>query len=289
MITRKLEIIAGSSTLDLSFEHKAIDALLPHAASLEQLGDQNMLGALSRIARASGPYAFMWQSFGQYADTLLNGPTPPSLNRAVVLLSPCMSWDRWDENLVSRWAATVSATPYSEEIGWSVIDTLLQLARTVHLSPYIPADVWARLKEQPSLPPVCMGRRKGTNGGVVRRVRRLGDLDVLKSYFLLVWSEWDPLGDFGFVEMQVSIVKDLGGIGAQHHREDLIDRLDYVLGQLDRGFGYLKRHQPWLQEHEVNTGKEQYKTLRKLLVEVDQKAMESLTGMSQVDLFQRTH
>jgi hypothetical protein len=78
----------------------------------------------------------------------------------------------------------------------------------------------------------------------VRHFRGLGDVDILKSYFLFIWSEWSQLSDVG--GMLVSIREDFGGIGMGHHRDDLIKRLDHVLGQLDRGLDYLEQHQDGL-------------------------------------------
>jgi hypothetical protein len=64
---------------------------------------------------------------------------------------------------------------------------------------------------QPSLPPECSGRSRGSSADVVRQIRGLGDIEILKSYLLLVWSEWDHVGDEqsgGLAEMQISIRED---------------------------------------------------------------------------------
>ena len=60
------------------------------------------------------------------------------------------------------------------------------------------------------------------------------DIEVLKSYLFAVWSEWDWLSNYCFDEMCILIRDDFGGIEMGHHRTDLIQRLDDVLGQLDR-------------------------------------------------------
>ena len=154
-----------------------------------------------------------------------------------------------------------------------MVNTLLQVASNISLQLHIPIEVWACLKQVRSLPPVCLGRYLGTTGCVVRYIRGLGDIEVLKSYFLLVWSEWDSILGSGYYEMETSIREDFYGIGMYRHREDLIRRLDHVLGQLDRGPEYLKRHKPWIDDYHILTGKGEYGKLREVLLEVEREAM----------------
>ena len=182
----------------------------------------------------------------------------------------------------------------------SVVDRLLLFAKTDALRPHIPIDLWAWLKKQPSLPLGCRGqievtvrdvaqrvwgRREGNGMDVVHHVRGLGDLDILKSYFHLVWSEWNTLDGPGFAEMQVSIAEDLGGIGEWHHREDLIKRLDRVLRELNRVLPGHTIEEPLTWLIESRRRKEQYRTLREALLQADRKATKNLTGMSRVDHF----
>ena len=132
--------------------------------------------------------------------------------------------------MIIRWATAAPAVPHSKEVDQIVVEMLLKLGNFGRLRSYIPTEMWAGLKEQSSLPPLSEARHEGTRRNLVRHVQGLGDPDILKSYFLLVWSEWDVLYDSGFAEMQASIVEDLGGIGMQHYPGDLIRHLDYVLG-----------------------------------------------------------
>ncbi|KAF9647586.1 hypothetical protein BDM02DRAFT_3116806 [Thelephora ganbajun] len=113
---------------------------------------------------------------------------------------------------------------------------------------------------------------------VVRRVRALGDIEILKSYFLLVWSEWDipHRNHIGYGEMERSIREDFGGIGMDPHRKDLIKRLDYILERMDRGPGYLKQHKGWFNKNMFQHTKKRYRDLKEVLLEVDRKAMEIL-------------
>ena len=136
------------------------------------------------------------------------------------------------------------------EAGQDVVDLLLQIASVHSLLPHIPIEIWAWLKERPSLPPVCWGRESGTSRNIIRHIRGLGDIEILKSYFLVVWSEWNYLYVDRFEEMEISIREDFSGIGMKRHRKDLIVRLDYVLEQLKdtpgneaqiRRYGWLKK------------------------------------------------
>jgi len=281
LITQKLMAMAQAKDQQLLHaKRKAISGLFPYVLWQEQVGQQKMLDALSRAAMTSDSVRSIWLRVGPYLCTLCNNPNPPSLDQAIVLGSPHVSWriGPYNENMVTRWAAAASAVPYSEEDGQSVVDTLLQIASVDSLRPHIPVDIWAWLKKRPTFPPVCHGRSEGTKGDVVRHVRALGDIEVLKSYFLLVWSEWDFVWVDGFGEMCTSIRKDFGGIRMEGHRADLIERLDHVLGQLN--WGFLKEHRPNLRERNIQRAKEQYGELKKVLLEVDREAMDVLARTS---------
>jgi len=258
-------------------KRKAIIALLPYAVRRERVLDHRMSDAFSRVARVPNVGTFMAQPIA----TLLSEAGPDYPNWLVTLTSPYAHWGLGSNtNTVTRWAKAVLAVPYTEEVGQSVVDTLLQIAYVDWLRPSIPVDVWAWLKKRPSLPPVCRGRSVGTRHSVVRRVRELGDIDILESYLLLVWSEWDCVLLEGLAEMGTSIREDLSGIRMGHHREVLIKRLDHVLGQLDRGLEHLRENKSSLGEDHLPRAKERYVELREILLEVDHGALEILTRTS---------
>jgi hypothetical protein len=261
-----------------------------------------MVDAFLGAARASSSAAFMWNAIRPFCATLLNEDSP---SRVVTLVSPHVLPYRWsfDKKNVTRWAAAVRAVQYTEEVGQSAVDALLQIASDASLQHRIPIDGWSWLHKRPSLPPVCNGRSIGTSEDVVRKVRALGDVEILKSYLLLVWSEWDHVGAYyqwpedsrlrlavraggvagqvlragGFNEMWISIREDFSGIGMERHRQDLIERLDHVLGQLDQGLEYLKQHKPIIDEDEIRLAKKQYGELKEVLLGVDGDAMRILT------------
>ena len=223
----------------------------------------------------------MWYRIRPYITTLFDEWSPPSLtlNQVVTLASPCVNWDSdsHTQSTVARWAAAALASPCSEGVGQSVVDAVLQIARNETLQPHIPIEIWAWLKRTPCLPPVCWGRCFGTTPDVVHHIRGLGDIEILKSYFLLVWSEWDIIFGSGLPEMEIIIREDFDGIGTWRHREELVERLDYVLGQLDRGLEYLEQHKPRIRERYIQSAKRQYGELKEVLLEVDKEAMETLS------------
>jgi len=226
-----------------------------------------MLDAFLCAARASGTSEFGWSRVRQHVGAPLSKATP----RAVVLASPHIQWeflaDRGD--LVRRWAAATSAVPDTEEVVQSVLDTLFQVASQDALLPHIPANVWSWLAKKPSLPPVYWGRDAGAHLHVAKAVRGLGNIKIIKSYFLLVWSEWDYLASGGFDESRASIREDFGGVGDGCHRAELIQHLDRVLAQLDRGLEYLQQHNPNPGERNFRMMKDQYRELKEILLETN--------------------
>jgi hypothetical protein len=159
-----------------------------------------------------------------------------------------------------------------------VVDTLLQIASESKLLPHISVDIWLWLTKRPSLPPLCQGRYGGTHPDIVKAVRALEDLEILKSYLLLVWSEWDGQASIGvcergFRDICASTREDFGGVRNGHHRADLIRRLDCVLGQLDLGLEHLKQHNPHTTECDIQKMRRQYGELKEILLEADMKVI----------------
>ncbi|KAF9780437.1 hypothetical protein BJ322DRAFT_1082849 [Thelephora terrestris] len=175
-------------------DYKPITTILLFAASVEGVEPQSISGATlraigilrSRCRRTRVPAM-------QYITALLKEPSPPSLNLVIILAAPDVEWTKLsdDGDAVVRWATAVLAVPYTEE-------------------------------ERPSFPPECLGRReKGAHPNVIRHIRGLGDLEILTSYFLLVWSTWCLPSSEAFDAMEISIREDFCGTGMGQHREDL--------------------------------------------------------------------
>lgn len=268
---------AGPDTIRL--KRKAISALFPYAILQEQGGQNEMFDVLLRVAKVSMQGGFIWHHLESPVTALLDEERLISLKRTTLLVSPHIPWQqlRNGEHLVRLWAAAASAVPYTDDIGQSVVDTLLQIAHLDPLSPHIPVAMWSWLNKRPSLHPICWGRYWGTDRNVLRSVRTLSDIRILKSYLLLVWSEWDSLWTEGFDEMCTLIQEDFSGIGMGDHRQDLLQHLDCVLERLDLGLEHLQRHKPSLDGGAIQWMKAQYGKLERILLEVDERARTTLT------------
>ena len=259
-------------------KRKAISALFPYTVYLAQDGWRGMVDTFSRVARASNSVEFIWHLVRPYITTLFDKPNSPSLDWVITLISPHILWHdgSYDENAVTRWAAaasTVSTKVYAEEASQNVVDALLRIASIDSLRPHIPGETWAWLKRQPALSRNRLCRLKGPKGSVVRHARTFGD-EILKSYLLLVWSEWDFIDDQsgGLDEMRIAIREDFSGIEKWHHRKDLIKRLDRILGQLGRRLEDCHRRTPRTDEDDIQRAMEQYRELKRVLQEVNGRA-----------------
>lgn len=244
----------------------SINTILPFAISLEKDGKPRMFDVIIRGLRYAQTIRL---EHGRYTGTLFEESSSPSLNRAIVLLSPYRNQYAWVEHEVVRWATAVLAIPYTEEVGRSVVDATLQIASFNSLRPHIHIGVWALFKNRPSLPHTFYGRSLGTEPEVIGHVRGLGDLEILKSYFLLVWSEWDRISYGGLDMMEMSIREDFCGTGMARHRQDLAHRLDHILGELGRGPGYFRQYSGWDGDlnREIYTRKKHYGKLKDVLLE----------------------
>jgi len=275
LISEKLETLVTTADLNqISSKYKAITAFFPYA-----VWQSKTLDAFLLAVRTSKRHGFMWRCIRPLIATLLNKESHVSLKQAVILASPHLRWRDFpnSKELVKLLAAAASAIPYTEEVGMSVVDTLLQIASNDSLRSSIPLDMWSWLNERPSLPAACWGRYLGSRQNVVRSIRRLEDVETLKSFLLLVWSEWDGLYSEGLQEMSFSIQLELGKPEMWHHREDLLRHLDHILGQLDIGTEHLRQRDPDVNESDIQRRKDQYETLREVLLEVEMEATEILT------------
>jgi len=261
--------------------------LFRYAVHQERHGDTKLFDAILRLKMRLRSWSpFTWHPF---APEMLTNASP----RVLVLTGPPINWkreisDAEAENLVSKWVEAISEVSRTERVAGSVVDVLLQMAAHPRLLPFIPADLWLWLNKRPSLPPPCSGPSSRYDYGIVQTVRGLKDIGVLTSYLILIWSEWRYFSsrDRGFEEMRVSVREDFKGIEMGWHRAELIQRLDYILGELDR----LSRHldirseaeKLWYERFGNFLGedmKDQYRGFKRILQEVDQEATEILNRM----------
>ena len=276
LITSKVQAMTRAGDWEkLCSKHKAITALLPYAVLQERDGQPEMLDTFLHAARASKISGFRWCRISQFADMLLSKARP----HAIVLISCHIPWfklrDRGD--CVQLWAAATCKVPSTGDFVWSVVHVLLLIASEPDLLPYIPAGVWSWMLKQPSLPPFCFGYAAGTKAETVEKVQGLKDIEVLKSHFHVVWSEWNLSMIYGGLirlkNMDAVLHKEFSGIGMGHHRADLIQRLDHILGELDQGLDHLQQHKPNFDADDIQRMKNKYGELKNILLEMNVKAI----------------
>jgi len=276
LIIEKVKTMAkAEGPAELRTKRKVIATLLPYAVMQERNGRSEMLDVFLDAARASRTWGFAWDRANDLTCTLLHEATP----RTIVLVLPHIQWPVLtdDEDLVQRWVEAVSAVQYTEEVARCVVEILLLVASDVTRLHHPTIDVWSWLTKRPSLSPFCRGRYQGSRRCVVEAVRGLGNIEILKSYLLVAWSEWNALRDGGFDEMCVSLREDFGGVGMGHHRVDLIQRLDLILERLGRGPGYFKRNGRALEEDYIQKVQNQYENLKRILLETDNGAFSRMS------------
>ena len=280
LITQELKALVEESAIPdhIHWKHKALSALFPYAVRQEQEGQPEILDLILRAASAGtlGASGFMWRRFEPLAARLIEKESTFSAKRATILVLPHVHWEELTngEHLIRLWAAAASALPYADDIGKSVVDTLLRIASLDSTSPHIPIDMWSWLNKRPPLYPNHWGYHPGTRSNVMRAVRGLGVIELLKSYFLIVWSERVQPPHEGFLEVCASIRENFSGTGMRDHRQDLLQRLDYVLRELDLGLEHLQRHDPGLREFPLSQMKEKYRELKEVLLEADAQEMD---------------
>jgi len=219
---RRLQSLLGPKS-------KVIHPLFWYAVQQERRGDTGLFDAILNLIRrefdGSHSHELLWPLS---ASKMCTYGSP----RAVAFAGPYIYWSQRQsadaQSLISKWAAGISVAPHTEEVAGIVVDTLLQIVAIPHLRPFIPADTWSWLNDRPPLPPSCKGLESGCNRDIVRTVRALGDIGILTSYLITMWSEWNLLHISEFVEMRVSVREDFKGIGMGYHRAELIQRLDSI-------------------------------------------------------------
>jgi hypothetical protein len=287
LIIKTLEsLLQAADPFMILSKHKAICTIVPFAVSLEQHGQQGMVDLALRAVEASRSPESIWCRVYGYIAKLFERPSPSSIYRVIALTAHYWGWGSWGntEIAVVKWETAILEVPYTEETCQSAVATALQVVHDGSLRPHIPVKVWAWLKKQPILPPQSEGRTKGPNPDVISHIRGLGDIEILKSYLVLLWSEWKLPSDEEIDATGITIRKDFCGTRMEQHRKDLVRRLDHVLGELDRGWGYFSQHTTcYPTQDEVELAKGRYGKLKDVLLEVEREGtMKALTRTSLV-------
>ena len=279
LITQKLDDYSNEGGKFLRFKHKAVATLFPYAVCLEQDGRPEMADAIFRAFGARQEPVLRWFHIKAHITSLFDKSNSPSLNRVIILTLPYVDWDIYGldtATVVARWTAAASAVPYSE-VDQRMVEALLMVSNGCSMRPHIPVNIWVWLNKRLSLPPVSWGRYDASLKFIMCHVRGLGDVEILKSYYLLVWSEWQLHWDECLTEMETSIREDFGGVEMWGHRDDLIRHLDCVRGQLDRGSEHSEQYcRPWTNGGDIRRRKAQYERLKDALLAVDRITMETL-------------
>ena len=276
LITQEFNAAADSGLQNLlGPKSEVIRLLFWYAIQQERRGDTDLFDAILNLTKRNfyGPCSDEpLRHLSAWKMCIYGSP------RAVALAGPYIHWGQGQsvdaQGLVSRWAARISAVPRTEEVAGSVVDTLLQIAANSDLLPFIPPDAWSWLNERPFLPHDCRGLFSGCNRNTVRTVRALGDIGILTSYLIVIWSRSRLLFSDDFAEMRISVREDFGGIYMSYQRAELIQRLDSILINQPSGRSGAT-HTGFFQRGTMR----EYQEFKRILQEVDRKANEILNRM----------
>jgi len=267
----------GSNQNPIQSAHKAIAAFFPSTVWEEQSGEHELLGTFMQAAclaaRWSGPFKNLLEPL---VIMLLKEESPISWKQAAILALPHWPW--WNPTnsgeLIQLWAAATSVVPHTDNICLSVVDTLLQIASMPSLQQFIPPGMWVWLNKRPLLPPICVGRNRGSTAPVVQIVWESGDVEIITSYLLLIWSPWDGLSIGGLGEMLISLRKGFSGIGMARHRKALLQRLDRILWGLGPDWVIVKQYKPSITRQVAWERRMQYNQLMGEVLEIAKEAVD---------------
>jgi len=264
---------------------EAIRVLFWYAVHQERCGDTDLFDEILRLA---GTESNRHQLHKLLCPLGVSKMFTHASTRVIILVTPRLglATEQFSvaQDLISKWLATVAVAPHTEEVVRSVVIALLQIAANGDLWLSIPADVWLWFNERPSLPPTYpIDSMWKSDRDIVRTIRGLNDTGVLTSYLIMIWSKWETVSSVDYPEMRTSVREDFKGIGMGFHRAELIQRLDYVLGELDQRPGRFDiDNNLWrykVEGHHSPEMKDDYEELKMILQEADQEATEILNRM----------
>ena len=257
-------------------KYKAITALFPYAVRRGQEGDSQLLDAFLCTVKHF-PYTSQWtrRHIRPAIPKLLAKGSSTTLKRAAVVALPYLelAWlDSEDiRSFVELWTSAADALEDAEGICQAVVDVLLQMAFFHSVRAHITPKAWSWLNKRPSLPPRCRGRLLCSIGSnVLPAIRARNDIELLTSYLITMWSEWDCAGEWAFEGMCESLWEVFCGDvedEVREHRMDLLARLNSVLGVLGKGLEHLRVHNPDMQPGELEVIKERYRELKRILTQ----------------------
>jgi len=281
----QLETIASSIALRLAkasqdppavlSKYKAITALFPYAVRRGQEGDSQLLDAFLCAVRYF-PSTSQWtrRYIRPVLPRLLSEGSSTTLKRAAILALPYLelAWLDSEEmcTFTEIWISAADDLEDTEGVCQAVVDVLLQMAFFHSVRAHISPKAWSWLNKRPALPPRCRGRLLCSIGSnVLPAVRARNDLELLASYLITMWSEWDCAGEWAFEGMCQALLEEFRGDGdeVREHRLALLGRLNSVLGELGRGLAYLRGWNPDMQPGELEVIRKRYRELKRILLQ----------------------
>jgi len=195
--------------------------------------------------------------------------------RAAILALPHLELVWLDSSdtraFIDLWISAASSLEETEEVCEAVVDVLLQMAFFHPVRAHISPEAWAWLNKRPSLPPRCRGRLLCSIGSnVLPSVRSRKDIGLLTSYLVTMWSEWDCAGEWAFDGMCEVLREEYcldGDEVVRECKQDLLARLNLVLGELRKGLEHLRARHLDIQPDEYEVIRERYKALKRILVQ----------------------
>ena len=253
---------------------KPLASVLSYAVKTAEDGNAGLLDEiLLAVSRSSQGSSWVRSHIGPLIDQMLSTwDSDVRVRIAVHALSYVE--DAWfhaanKHIFVVRWVSAASRLEYTPEIGQSVVEVLLRMACMYHWRPHITREAWRWLERRPQLPPVCRARSLCCNDlGAISKVESLGNIEILKGYLIVVWSEWDWLAPWVCSYMCTVIRKHFGGEREKGHRDELRDRLLHIQNQLDLGLDHLRKLGSEMTAACFQPTKEAYEALMETLSEV---------------------
>ena len=265
-------------------KYKSITALFPYAVRRGQEGDSQLLDAFLCAVKYF-PYTSQWtrRYIRQVIPKMLAEGSSNTLKRAAIIALPHLELAWLDSEdicaFIGSWTSAAEALEDEEGVCQAMVDVVLQMAFFHSVRAHITPKAWSWLNKRPSLPPRCRGRLLCSIGSnVLPAIRMRNDAKLLTSYLITMWSEWDCAGEWAFEGMCEALWEEFcrvrdDGDGARDEvmlrecRKDLLERLNFVLGELGRGLEYLRMRHPDMQLDEFQVIKERYRELRRILIQ----------------------
>ena len=180
--------------------------------------------------------------------------------------------------MMRLWMTAASGLPDTPDVYQSVVGVLLQMAYKDELRPHIPVVAWEWLKRRRILRLIISVPGRGIPKGFFQTVQALRDIGLIASYLFVIWSEWNFLTYGDCEEMRHLIREELNGIHAVGYRADLIQRLEFVLSQFDRGREYSCAPNLRVDEQSFWWARQQYEGFRRDLLELEEEVTMIMSG-----------